>query len=219
MQEFTVARLEEIDEVRDGRCPFRPVRHHMGIMGFGATAWTGKAVGDRIINEHHEDHPGAGEELYVVMSGHAEFEIDGQKVDAPAGTFVNVAPSLTRTAFAREAGTTILAVGGAAPGQPYRPSGWELFTPLLPLFEQGAYEEGAERARKLLAGDPPYSALYYNTACFEAGAGRDGDALAHLRRAFELEPSLAEFASGDDDLASLRDRPEFARLVDPQPGS
>jgi tetratricopeptide (TPR) repeat protein len=126
----------------------------------------------------------------------------------------HVPPGIRRTAFAREAGTTVLAIGGGPAGKPYEPSGWELFAPLLPLFASGDYEEGADRAEALIAKDPPYGAVYYNTACFEAQAGRTDAALAHLRRAVELSPSLAELARADDDLMALRDEAGFAELVD-----
>ena len=213
MARFGVARLEEIEVIDDGRCPFRPVRHHFGITSFGITAVTASAQGQRLINEHAEDEPDSGEELYVVVSGQATFELDGEAHDAGAGTFVHVLPGVKRTAFAQSADTTVLAIGAGPEGKPYEPSGWELFSPLLPLFAAGRYEEGADRAQALIADDPPYGALYYNTACFEARAGRTDAALTHLRRALELSPSMAEFARGDDDLAALRDQPEFAEIV------
>ena len=31
MSEYAVAHLDEIDELDDGRCPYRPVRHHFGF--------------------------------------------------------------------------------------------------------------------------------------------------------------------------------------------
>jgi tetratricopeptide (TPR) repeat protein len=213
MAGFAVARLDEIEEIDDGRCPFRPVRHHFGIMTFGVNAFTARADGDRLISEHDEAEPDSGDELYLVLSGHATFEVDGENQDAPTGTFINVPPGIKRTAFAREAGTTVLAIGGGAPGKPYEPGGWELFAPLMPLFASGDYEEGADRAQALIADDPPYGAVYYNTACFEARAGRTDAALEHLRRAVELSPSLAELARADDDLASLREESAFAEIV------
>jgi tetratricopeptide (TPR) repeat protein len=213
MANFAAARLDEIAEIDDGRCPFRPVRHHFGITTFGITAQTARADGDRMINEHEEDDPDSSEELYVVISGHATFEVDGEVQDAPAVTFVHVPAGVKRTAFGREAGTTVLAIGGGAPGRPFEAGGWEVFAPLIPLFESGRYEEGADRAQALLADDPPYGDLYYNTACFEARAGRTDAALAHLRRAVELKPSLAESAREDDDLAALREHPAFAEIV------
>ena len=74
MAGFSVAKLDEIDEV-DGSCPFRPVRHHFGITTFGINAMTARNDGDRIISEHEEAEPESGEELYVVVSGHARFEL------------------------------------------------------------------------------------------------------------------------------------------------
>ncbi len=213
MAGFAVARLGEIDEIEDGRCPFRPVRHHFGITTFGVNAMTARAAGDRLITEHAEAEPDSSEELYFVVSGHARFELDGDTRDAPAWTLVHVAAGITRTAFAEEAGTTILAIGGGPAGKPYEPSGWELFAPLIPLFESGDYEEGADRAQELIADDPPYGAVYYNTACFESQAGRTDAALAHLRRAVELAPALAELARRDDDLAALREQAAFTELV------
>ncbi len=213
MAGFAVARLDEIDEIDDGRCPFRPVRQHFGIMTFGVTAMTARSDGDRLINEHDESEPDSSEELYVVVSGRARFELDGEIQDAPAGTFVHVLAGTKRTAFARDAGTTVLAIGAAPVGKPYEPSGWELFAPLLPLFQSGDFAEGADRAQALLADDPPYGAVYYNTACFESRAGRIDAALAHLRRAVELSPSLVELARDDDDLAALREHGAFTEIL------
>jgi mannose-6-phosphate isomerase-like protein (cupin superfamily) len=213
MARFAVARLDEIREIDDGRCPFRPVREHFGISTFGMIALTARSDGDRIVNEHDESEPESGEELYFVVQGHATFEVDGQTQDAPAGTFVHVPAGVMRTAFAREAGTTVLAIGAGPAGQPYQPSGWELFAPLMGLFEAGKYEEGADRAQELIANDPPYATVYYNTACFEARAGRIDAAMTHLRRAIELSPPLAELARTDDDLASLREQAAFAEII------
>jgi hypothetical protein len=215
MARYTIAQLEEIEEVSDGRCPFRPIRHHFGIMSFGINAMTAHGDGDQLINEHDEseDAPESGEELYVVVNGHARFEIDGEAEEAAAGTFVHVPMGVKRSATARDAGTTVLSIGAGRSGEVYQPSGWELFAPLMPLFESGAYEEGADRARALVADDPPYGAVYYNLACFESGAGRIDDALAHLRRACELVPGLAELARTDEDFEPLRDHPDFAQIV------
>jgi tetratricopeptide (TPR) repeat protein len=213
MAKVAVAKLDEIEEIDDGRCPFRPVRHHFGIMTFGVNAMTAHADGDRLINEHDESEPESGDELYFVTIGHARVELDGEVQDAPTGTFVHVPAGVKRTAFAHEAGTTVLAIGAGPAGQPYSPGGWELMAPLFPLFESGEYEEGADRAQALIAEDPPYGGLFYNVACFESRAGRLDDALAHLRRALELSPLLAELVGDDDDLEAVRQMPGFAGLI------
>ena len=83
MTTYAAARLEDIGEQSDGRIPYRPIRHHFGITSFGVNAFVGHEAGERIINEHDEDEPGGQEELYLVLTGHAEFELDGERLDAP----------------------------------------------------------------------------------------------------------------------------------------
>src|SRR5919199_1881673 len=88
---WQVAGLDEIE--RRGRDI--PVREHLGIQAFGINAYTPDEDG-RLISEH--DEAGSGqEELYIVLDGTATFEVDGETVDAPAGTFVFVRPESRRT--------------------------------------------------------------------------------------------------------------------------
>jgi tetratricopeptide (TPR) repeat protein len=186
------------------------VRHHFGITSFGINAWTGREPGDRIINEHDEE--GEDEELYFVHSGRARFELDGERVDAPAGTFVFARPGVKRTAFAEEAGTTIL-VTGAMPGQVYKPTGWELWAPAGRRYQEGRYEEAADMARDLVAANPQYPALLYNLACVESLAGRKADAIEHLRLAIEASDGTRAYLEKDSDLDPLREEPEFQALL------
>jgi tetratricopeptide (TPR) repeat protein len=211
MSEYAVARIEEIDELSDGRCPFRPVRKHFGIMSFGVNTWTGKSAGDRIINEH--DEADEDEELYLVQQGRATFELEGERVDAPAGTMVFARPGVRRTAFAEEPGTTILAIGGR-PGEAYEPSGFEVWLPINALYEAGKYAEAADRGRELIEQNPGYAGLFYNVACCESLAGRTADAIEHLARAIELSERFRGFAAGDSDFDPIREQPAFKELVD-----
>jgi tetratricopeptide (TPR) repeat protein len=210
MSEFAVAHLEEIDELSDGRCPWRPVRHHFGITSFGVNTWTAREAGDRIINEHDEE--GEDEELYFVQSGRARFELDGESVGAPAGTLVFARPGVNRTAFAEEPGTTILAMG-ATPGKVYEPLGWELWARARELYNEGRYAEAADEARGVADEHPEYSALLYNLACCESLAGRKADAIEHLRLALERSEGVRSYLEGDSDLDPLRDEPEFQALL------
>ena len=211
MSSYKVVHLDEIEEMDDGRAPWRAVRHHLGISAFGVTAWTGKAAGDRIINEHDEDDDGQ-EELYLVTEGRARFELDGESRDAPAGTFVFALPGVKRTAFAEEPGTTILVVGGE-PGKPYEVRGWELWMPFGKLYDAGDYAGVADRARELTETEPRYALPLYNLACCEALAGRPGDALEHLREAVDMSERLREFARSDSDFDSIREEAAFKELV------
>ena len=210
MADYAVARLEEIDLVDDGRCPWRPVRHHFGIASFGVSAFTGQETGDRIINEH--DEVDEQEELYLVHTGRARFEIDGETVDAPAGTLVFARPGVKRTAFAEEPGTTLLALGGE-PGKAYEPHGYELWAPIQPLFQAGEYERAAELGKAAVDAHPEYPMVLYNVACAESLAGRKEDALEHLRKAVEGSEQFREHAAGDSDFDAIRDDPRFKEVV------
>jgi tetratricopeptide (TPR) repeat protein len=210
MSNYEVAHLDEIEETNDGRSPWRPVRHHFGITSFGVNAWTGHNAGDRIINEH--DEADENEELYLVHQGRATFELDGERVDAPAGALVFARPGVKRTAFAEEPETTILALGGT-PGEAYEPDGWELWAPLGALYQAGEYAEAADRGRALVEAHPEYPALFYNLACVESLAGRTNDALEHLRRSVELSERSRAYAKGDSDFDAIRDEPAFKELI------
>jgi tetratricopeptide (TPR) repeat protein len=212
MTRYAVARLEDIEELTDGREPFRPVRHHFGITSFGATAWTARNAGDRIINEHDESEPDSPEELYVVLQGRAVFELAGDRVAAPAGTFVFAPPGVKRTAFAEAPETTVIALGGT-PGEAYEPDGWELWAPLNPLYDAGEYAEAADRGRQLVAAHPQYAGLLYNLACCESLAGRTADAVDHLGRAIDRSERFRSHAKDDSDFDPVRDEPGFKELI------
>jgi tetratricopeptide (TPR) repeat protein len=213
MSEYAVTTLDEIEVVTDGRSPWRPVRHHLGITAFGVNAWTGKEAGDRIINEHDEsaEHD-RQEELYLVQAGRARFELDGKSIDAPAGTFVFVQPDVKRTAFAEEPGTTLVAIGAAA-GTAYQASGYELWMPLAELFQAGEYEQVIERGREAIEAHPEYPMPLYNLACAESLAGHKDDAIEHLRLAVERQEPLRSMAAEDSDFEAIRDEPGFQELV------
>ncbi len=126
-----VIRATDIDpdypDATDG--DFHLVRRHFDIRSFGVNGITGDAE-DEMVEPHHEsddevNRTNGHEELFAVMSGHAVFTVDGESVDAPAGTLVFVRdPSLTRSARATADGTAILAIG-ARPGVPFEISRWE----------------------------------------------------------------------------------------------
>ena len=212
MSNYKVTRLDEIEPLDDGRVPMWPVRHYLGITAFGVNGFTGREVGDRLINEHDESGENdRHEELYVVVEGHARFEIGDETVDAPQGTLVFVPPDVKRTAFAEEAGTSLLAVGAAA-GQAYEPGGWEIWAPLNALYEAGDYAGVVEKGRESIEASG-YPAPLYNLACCEALAGRKEDAIGHLRTAIERRAQLKELARDDSDLDAIREEPGFKELV------
>jgi uncharacterized protein YjlB len=126
---FQTARLSDIpnppkvaERVEPGDPTWHPIRHHFDIGAFGVNAWSGDD-GSEVIEDHTE--ASGHEELYVVVSGRAEFTVGGAEVDAPAGTLVYVPdPETQRVAVAREPGTTVLALGGWR-GRAFEVSEWE----------------------------------------------------------------------------------------------
>jgi tetratricopeptide (TPR) repeat protein len=204
-ERYTIARLDELE--RHGS--WTRIRGDFGIEAFGVNAWTASAAGDEVISDHDEERSGH-EELYLVLDGHATFTVDGQEVDAPAGTIVFVnEPSTQRKANANEAGTTVLAIG-AKPGEAYRPLGWEWSSDAFPYFQSGE----PERAYELLAAadeeHPDSPSILYNLACAEALTGKPEEAVEHLRRAVELYAPFADIARDDPDFDSVREHPSFA---------
>ncbi len=127
---YRVTHIDEIPEPAGekeaGEPDWHAVRIHFGIQSFGVNAYTATQEGE-IVGEHDEvEHSGTKhEELYYVSKGSATFTVDGETIEAPAGTFVYVPdPASIRSAVAHEAGTTILCLGGT-PGEAFAVSPWE----------------------------------------------------------------------------------------------
>jgi tetratricopeptide (TPR) repeat protein len=178
-------------------------------------AYSAAESGGRVIGEHDEVGPRGArhEELYFVSDGHATFTVDGDELDAPAGTFVFVRdPAAKRKAIAKEAGTTILAVGGT-PGQAFTPSEWERQAPILAFFGRKEYDKAIEGLEELRAETPDDPVVHFNLACAYALTDRKSEALDHLRRAVEIDDDFRESAKTDSDLDSIRDDPEFSAIT------
>jgi hypothetical protein len=131
--------LDEVEAVpwRGSELVWRPVRGALGTRIVGMGAYTADRAGQVVIEGHTESEDGLNhEEVYLVLRGRATFTLDGDELDAPAGTFVAVLdPSVHRRAVAAEAGTAVLALGA------------------LPSFVPSD-SEWIERARPHLRSDP-----------------------------------------------------------------
>jgi quercetin dioxygenase-like cupin family protein len=202
---YHVANVSDLESipVGDGGLHWRPIRSRFGIEAFGVNAYTAEP-GHEVVENHTEETYGH-EELYVVVSGRATFTLDGEEVDAPAGTLVHLPdPAVRRTAVAVEPGTTVLALG-AKRGEAFKPSPWELFFragQLEPLEAVRYYEENR-------GAYPDHAGVDYNLACMRAIAGDREGAIADFRRAFERSPDeVRKWAANDSDLDSIRSEVE-----------
>jgi tetratricopeptide (TPR) repeat protein len=212
------ARLSDL-AIQVGQTRWAMVRTHFGIQAFGVNAYVADEAGRVVIGEHDELGKAAGghEELYFVANGHARFTVNGDEIDAPAGTFVFVRdPAAKRRALAEEAGTTVLIVGGK-PGEAFTQSPWERQAPALIHFGTKEYDKAIRALEKLLAENPDDAAVLFNLACAESLSGKGQEAFGHLRRSVELDPDFRELAKTDSDFDPIRDDPEFASAIAGQP--
>ena len=213
------ARLSDL-AVQIGSGPrWAMVRTHFGIQAFGVNAYVADDAGGQLIGEHDELGKRAGrhEELYFVADGHATFTVNGDEIDAPAGTFVFVRdPAAMRSAIAKEAGTAVVIAGGK-PGEAFTQSPWERAAPALAHFGTGEYDKAVEALEQLLVETPEDAAVLYNLACAESLTGKRQEALGHLKRSVELDPDFRELAEKDSDFDAIRDDPEFVSAVAGQP--
>jgi hypothetical protein len=201
---WRVARLEDLE--RRGR--FIPLREHLGIHSFGINGIT-RGEDGTLINEHDESGSGQ-EEVYLVLEGTAVFEIDGETLDAPAGTFVSVPPEARRKATGD---ATVIALGGV-PGQTYQGLDWGDAWPFheesMKAYGEQRYGDALAAVRSGLERFPDHAGLNYNCACFATLAGEvDDETFDHLRRSAEQFPPFRGQAREDDDFAAVRDDPRF----------
>jgi tetratricopeptide (TPR) repeat protein len=216
---YIFARLDELEpaplsspEATDDERQRLDVRRRFNITSFGVQAYRAPSGVD-VIREHDETLLGeAGqEELYIVTRGSATFEIDGEAVEAPAGSMVHVQPTAKRKATATDEGTTILVIGGT-PGKAYEPApeeAGEAFT----AYGAGNYEDALAKQLVVVEKRPDDPVAHFNAGCFAARAGRADEAIEHLRRAVEINERIKELIATDEDLDSIREDRRFAELT------
>lgn len=207
MSTYRLTRVEDLDRIPVAGTLWRPIRRALGMTSVALNAYTGAKAGDEVIEPHDETSAGAGghEELYLVVSGEASFEIDGETVAAPAGTMILIGVGTRRAATASADETTVLVIGGP-PGAALPASPFEHWYAAEPAYLAGDYDRAYEIAAAGLAEYPEHPTLNYQLACYRALAGDTDGALRHFRIAAAANPGVLEWAAGDDDLDSIRDQ-------------
>jgi mannose-6-phosphate isomerase-like protein (cupin superfamily) len=206
---YEIAHVDELDAlpVNGGEFVWRPVRRRFGISAFGTNAYTAEEAGQRVIEEHSERD--GHEEMYVVLRGRVTFTLGDDDVDAPAGTLVFARPGTKRGAVATEDGTAVLAVG-AKPGVVFEPSLWEDIFVAYSYAELGELDHVRSLVQAAIDRSPEAWQGYYHWACIEARLGDPETAIAHLKRAVELDPEATKRAAAtDSDFDSIRERPDY----------
>jgi hypothetical protein len=203
-------RTLRIDEIEGqpvlGTLRWQPVRRPLGITAFGINAYTAAEAGDEVVEDHTEQ---THEEAYIVIRGHATFTVDGDEIDAPWGTIVFLDdPAQRRHAIAKEAGTTVLAVGGE-PGV-HTISSWEYIFPSLPARNVGDWDTARTILEEALA-EHDIPAIRYHLAAVEAQAGNADRALEELQIACDARPDYIAQTAKDEEFDSIRGDPRFPR--------
>ena len=208
MKRLSLDELEGIPVL--GSLVWKPVRKTLGVTAFGINAYTAARAGDEVVEDHTEAQLGH-EEIYAVVAGHATFTVDGEEVDAPAGTLVYLDdPAQQRSAVAKAPNTTVLAIGGV-PGT-HDVSPWEYFFPALPHMRAGEYDAARTILEDALT-ETDAAVVHYQLACVEALTGNTERAFAELELAIDGAERFREYAKTDEDFASIRDDPHFTALT------
>jgi hypothetical protein len=214
-EKFQVVTPSEIEVPQSDSIRWAPIRRHLNVGSFGINAWTATEAGKAVIGEHDEVGPRAHrhEELYFVVKGRATFTVDGETIDAPAGTVVFVRdPAAKRKAVADEDETTVLSVGGR-PGEVFTPSQWERSAPALGYFATQEFGKAREALLEAHEEFPDDAGILFNLACAESLLGQADDAIVHLQQSIAYDESFRALAQKDTDFDAIREDSRFKELV------
>jgi len=122
MGDYTVKRLDEMEAIFGGS--FRRTGAELGIESFGMQIFDMPAGADQ-YPEHDHSHDGQ-EEVYVVLRGSGEVELDGERVPVDTERIIRVGSATKRKLWPGPDGMRVLALGGV-PGKAYeRPEPFKL---------------------------------------------------------------------------------------------
>jgi len=122
MHGFTLRRIDELSSINHGAVKL--AGDELGVLAFGLQVLD-LPPGFTDYPEH--DHVRDGqEEVYVVLSGSAEFTVAGEQIGADAGSLVRIEPAAKRKLVPGPQGVRILAIGCAPGGDYERPDAFRV---------------------------------------------------------------------------------------------
>ena len=116
MADYTVKRIGEMEGAFGGG--MRRARAELGVSSFGMQIEEFPPNFDQYPDHSHSED--GQEEVYIVLRGTAEIEIEGERTALDPETMVRVGPGVSRRIFAGPEGVRVLALGGV-PGAAYEP--------------------------------------------------------------------------------------------------
>lgn len=116
MTGWVVSEIGEVPIVPGGEADdprWRPLQHFFGLTTFGANVLEA-VTGHETLVAAHDERASGQQELYLVLEGEAEFELDGERRAVRQGMAVAVTdPAVKRRAVASAPGTMLLAIGAS----------------------------------------------------------------------------------------------------------
>ena len=117
MADYTAKRIDDMEAVYRGA--FKRARAELGVQSFGMQVMD---LPPNLEQHPEHDHAESGqEEVFVVLRGGGEVEIDGERVPIDTETIVRVGPGARRKLWPGGEGMRVLALGGT-PGRAYEPA-------------------------------------------------------------------------------------------------
>lgn len=122
MNGYTVKTIDEMESLHHGAV--RLAGAELGVESFGIQLLEFPAgFPDYPEHDHADDRQ---EEVYVVLNGSGEFEIDGERVPVKAGQMIRIDPASTRKLWPGAGGARVLAIGCAQAVAYERPAHFRL---------------------------------------------------------------------------------------------
>jgi mannose-6-phosphate isomerase-like protein (cupin superfamily) len=133
MADYAVRKIDDMEAIYGGA--FKRARAELGVESFGMQVLDLPPNLDR-YPEHDHSQDGQ-EEVYLVLRGAAEIEIEGKRHQLDPDKMVRVGPGVPRRLVTGSEGARVLALGGC-PGKAYEPSEMSKLGNPDPLAQQSA---------------------------------------------------------------------------------
>ena len=114
METYTLRQIDGLPSINHGAVKL--AGDELGVQSFGLQVLD--LPGGFAEYPEHDHAADRQEEVYVVLEGSADFELDGERAHAEAGTLVRVEPDAKRKLLPGPDGVRVLAIGCS-------PSGYE----------------------------------------------------------------------------------------------
>src|SRR3954470_19674129 len=114
MADYTAKHIGDMEAIYGGA--FKKARAELGVEAFGMSVIV---LPPNLEGYPEHNHAESGqEEVYVVLRGGGEIEVDGERVPVDTETIVRVGPGARRKLWPGGEGMRVLALGGV-PGKAY----------------------------------------------------------------------------------------------------